>query len=763
MTPIYTPTPLPPHTDWIRVSITFKCVKDPTTSIKTLRWEGQNALTNGFIQFAGYKLEEGNTATDWTPAPEDVQSDIAQVKVTADNISKFVRDPSGNISYDFQTALSKTSIITGSTLASSIQTQTATQITSAFNDGNGKFSKLQQKVDGFEATVTKVDNLSVGGRNLLLGTRDWTDNTRWNQRGTVTKDVYRGMVIASTGGAWSSPVYMMQNAGILQVGKTYTFSTYVRNTSDTDTNVAPYYEGGIVTPIYTPTPLPPHTDWIRVSITFKCVKDPTTSIKTLRWEGQNALTNGFIQFAGYKLEEGNTATDWTPAPEDVQSDIAQVKVTADNISKFVRDPSGNISYDFQTALSKTSIITGSTLASSIQTQTATQISSALTDNNGKIISLINQDSSGVQIAGKNLDITADTTVDGKFWAKQVNAVKVNATNITVGTLNGNQVNITNINANNIVSGAISGANLNINLNTGSVVFQKGRINSSDYTTDINIDQGYISTANGDTRALLAQGKLQLIAPTLFNPQTDPYLEISNNSDMFNGMSALIKARTSLTLSINGYQNRGNDTPLSTEKFVGVSIGRNNSTNNKLIPTKIGGAEQGVVISGGANFTMNGIGSAPYIYVGSDSYGAKPNGDRIFVNASYFHSMPTYNRTSSRSANVVVAADGALVRSSSARKYKLDIKNNIPIADSLKLIEVPLSTWIDKHEHEENGSNERYFGMIAEDLRDARLEYLVQYGDDNEVEGINYDRVALLLIPLVKELKERIEELESEGK
>lgn len=164
-------------------------------------------------------------------------------------------------------------------------------------------------------------------------------------------------------------------------------------------------------------------------------------------------------------------------------------------------------------------------------------------------------------------------------------------------MNGNQVNITNINANNIVSGAISGANLNINLNTGSVVFQKGRINSSDYTTDINIDQGYISTANGDTRALLAQGKLQLIAPTLFNPQTDPYLEISNNSDMFNGMSALIKARTSLTLSINGYQNRGNDTPLSTEKFVGVSIGRNNSTNNKLIPTKIGGAEQGVVISG----------------------------------------------------------------------------------------------------------------------------------------------------------------------
>ncbi|WP_273750149.1 hypothetical protein, partial [Leuconostoc mesenteroides] len=281
-------------------------------------------------------------------------------------------------------------------------------------------SELKHTAEGFEATVTKVDNLAVGGRNLLLGTRDWTDNTRWNQRNTVTKETYREMVIASTGGAWSSPAYMMQNAGILQVGKTYTFSTYVRNTSDTDTNVAPYYEDGIVTPVYTPTSLPAHTDWFRVSITFKCMKDPTTSTSTLRWEGQNGLTNGQIQFAGYKLEEGTIATDWTPAPEDIQSDIAQVKVTADGISKFVRDSSGNISSNFQTALGKMSIITDSTLAASIKGQTATQISSAITDNNGKIISLINQDSSGVQIAGKNIILDGTVTVTNAFTVGQAN-------------------------------------------------------------------------------------------------------------------------------------------------------------------------------------------------------------------------------------------------------------------------------------------------------------------------------------------------------
>jgi hypothetical protein len=159
----------------------------------------------------------------------------------------------------------------------------------------------------------------VYGRNLLLGTINWVgDSTRWAKRGTVTDNsgTYREMIVASSAGAWTSPIYMMQNAGILQVGKTYTFSTYVRNTSDTDTNVAPYYEPGVVVPTGTTTSLPAHTDWFRVSITFQCIKDPTTSTLGLRWEGQNALTNGQIQFAGYKLEEGNQATDWTPAPED---------------------------------------------------------------------------------------------------------------------------------------------------------------------------------------------------------------------------------------------------------------------------------------------------------------------------------------------------------------------------------------------------------------------------------------------------------------
>ena len=88
-------------------------------------------------------------------------------------------------------------------------TASKTELNQATGKLSGDISTLQQRADGFDATVTKVNNLAVGGRNLLLGTTNWTDSTRWNQRNTVTTNTYRGMVIASTSSAWKSPVYLM--------------------------------------------------------------------------------------------------------------------------------------------------------------------------------------------------------------------------------------------------------------------------------------------------------------------------------------------------------------------------------------------------------------------------------------------------------------------------------------------------------------------------------------------------------------------------
>ncbi|MBK0040278.1 MULTISPECIES: phage tail spike protein [unclassified Leuconostoc] len=704
--------------------------------------------------------------TDYDAETKSLTTQIGQAQLTADNaalsLSNYQKDADGRITANTTDIEANTKAIKAK-VAQSDYDANNTVLTS-------RLTAVKATADGAEIAVSKLEDAvnNLGQVNQLFNTEFTPDYQSWTgYDATFVNDIYtktyKGSNVVAINSKDTGYHYLWQFVPVI-AGTVISFSAYMHYNPTTPDNSTVFFRYQLV--FY-------NDSNTSVGQTFG-----TANYQSLAWVLQKseniAVPTGatkvrvtfYSRGAGYAaiaqpmLVFASTVGTYVQGNYNNNAALAQVKITADSISNFVRDSSGNISSDFQTALSKTSIITGSTLATSIQKQTATQITSALTDNNGKIISLINQDSSGVQIAGKNIVLDGNTTVTGDFYAKGGNFKNLNASNLTVGTLNGSQVNITNINANNIVSGAISGANLNINLNTGSVVFQKGRINSSDYTTDINIDQGYISTANGVTRALLTQGKLQLIDPTLFSPQTNPYLEISNNSSLFNGMSALIKARDSLTVSINGYDDRGYDTPISTEKFVGLSIGK---YNGNLMPTKIGGAEQGVIISGGKQYNDIVGTSEPYIYIGSDSKGASPNGDRISLQAKAVHIPSAYNVTWSQSANVYIASDGSLYRASSAKKYKQDIKHNVPLSDSKKLLEIPLSTWIDKRQYREKNDETRYFGMIAEDLRDAGLEYLVQYGEDNEVEGINYDRVALLLIPLVKELKERIEELESEGK
>ncbi len=701
--------------------------------------------------------------TDYDNKTGQLTTSVSKAQQTADtattSLANYKQDADGRISAN------SADIVTN---ANAIKQKVAQ---SDYDANNTKLtSRLTTVETTANGTATTVSNLqqtvnNLGQVNQLFNTEFTPDYQSWTGYDTtfvndVYTKAYKGSNVVAINSKDNGYHYLWQFVPVI-AGTVISFSAYMHYNPTTPDNSTVFFRYQLVFYNDSNTSVGQvfgtanfqSLDWVLQKSENIAVPTGATKVRVTfysRGAGYAAIAQPMLVFAP-------TIGTYVQGNYNNNAALAQVKITADSISNFVRDASGNISSDFQTALSKTSIITDSTLASSIQKQTATQITSALTDNNGKIISLINQDTSGVQIVGKNIILDGNTTVTGDFYAKGGNFKNLNASNMTVGTLNGTNVNITNINANNIVSGAISGANLNINLNTGSVVFQKGRINSSDYTTDINIDQGYISTANGDTRALLTQGKLQLIDPTLFSPQTNPYLEISNNSSLFNGMSALIKARDSLTVSINGYDDRGYSTPISTEKFVGLSIGK---YQDKLMPTKIGGAERGVIISGGKQYNdIVGTGE-PYIYVGSDSKGASPNGDRISLQAKAVHIPSAYNVTWSASANVYIASDGSLYRTSSAKKYKQDIKHNVPLIDSKKLLEIPLSTWVDKRQYREKNDDTRYFGMIAEDLRDAGLEYLVQYGEDNEVEGINYDRVALLLIPLVKELKERIEELES---
>ncbi|AHA04730.1 hypothetical protein [Pediococcus pentosaceus] len=132
----------------------------------------------------------------------------------------------------------------------------------------------------------------------------------------------------------------------------------------------------------------------------------------------------------------------------------------------------------------------------------------------------------------------------------------------------------------------------------------------------------------------------------------------------------------------------------------------------------------------------------------------------------------YNSTTSGAPNVNITANGHLVRSTSASKYKYNIKNpDIETTLGDRLLNVHLATWNDKHavdlyaeqlstgEEREKTSIDKYYGLIAEQLRDAGLDMFINYGKNHEIEGIQYDRAWIPLLSVVRRLNNKVNEYE----
>lgn len=132
----------------------------------------------------------------------------------------------------------------------------------------------------------------------------------------------------------------------------------------------------------------------------------------------------------------------------------------------------------------------------------------------------------------------------------------------------------------------------------------------------------------------------------------------------------------------------------------------------------------------------------------------------------------YNTTSSGSSNVHITENGRLVRTTSASKYKYNIKNpDIETTLGDRLLNVHLATWNDKRavdsyaeqlstgEEREKTSIDKYYGLIAEQLRDAGLDMFISYGKNHEIEGIQYDRAWVPLLSVIRRLNDKVNEYE----
>jgi hypothetical protein len=125
-----------------------------------------------------------------------------------------------------------------------------------------------------------------------------------------------------------------------------------------------------------------------------------------------------------------------------------------------------------------------------------------------------------------------------------------------------------------------------------------------------------------------------------------------------------------------------------------------------------------------------------------------------------YSIGTYNLTTAAAANLNVDGNGTFFRSTSALKYKKDIRN-------LENIDISLFRAVRyKSKSESDDQTKDHFGIIADEVDAAGIKELVNYGVEGDVEGFQYERLTVVLLKhcqeqqaIITALTARVEALE----
>lgn len=118
----------------------------------------------------------------------------------------------------------------------------------------------------------------------------------------------------------------------------------------------------------------------------------------------------------------------------------------------------------------------------------------------------------------------------------------------------------------------------------------------------------------------------------------------------------------------------------------------------------------------------------------------------------------YNMTSSAPANVYMHSTGQLFKSTSSLRYKNDVQ---PWNPQYRALALEARSWVDRTPVDPGDPLQRYYGLIAEQVEQVMPE-LVVYNEFGEPDAVQYERLAVALLPVIRDLVSRIEILEGKN-
>jgi hypothetical protein len=330
--------------------------------------------------------------------------------------------------------------------------------------------------------------------------------------------------------------------------------------------------------------------------------------------------------------------------------------------------------------------------------------------------------------------------------------------------------------NTAVGASALAANTSGSTNTG-IGYQAGKAltTGGDNTA---IGQALVTATTGGSNIAVGNGSLYSTTTAGNNVAVGVGAAFSNTTGQYNiavGTSALSANTTASENTAVGYQagytnttgaslacfgfKAGNATTANYGTYIGWLSGLNATTGT--LNTFVGAASGYLVTSGAKNTIIGGYNGnqGPLDIRTLSNYIVLSDGDgnpRLWYNPTNvtWYSPEIYGSTTASAANMFVNSAGALQRSTSALKYKQDIRD-VEDFDISALRPVRY-----KSKCEGDDQTKDHLGLIADEAAEAGFEELVTRGADGEVEGFQYERLTVVLLKKIQVLEAKLAALEN---
>lgn len=313
----------------------FEEINDSTNTIKSAKVyldDRKQTLDVAFTALSSTVNAQGETITSQGTAISTIQGQITSKiwKQDIDSATGTMSTQYSTLSQDLasfkttvgETYATKTGLETTNSSIAQMSNTLSANVTETTSLGT-RMSVVEQTAGGLTARLDDIDTIGVVGRNLLANTAfgPISAHKRYNSSGTLSRTEDGLKLTCTSDSSRTGFLLPLATEGILKNGQKYTLSFQYR------TNLT---ETGTIYALQRTTPnvnvsggcelTASETEWQNFKLTLTSASINDRVCYALLIPYANGVDNWIeIRDKTLKLEKGETATEWTSAPEDASS------------------------------------------------------------------------------------------------------------------------------------------------------------------------------------------------------------------------------------------------------------------------------------------------------------------------------------------------------------------------------------------------------------------------------------------------------------